>query len=89
MPGGTKLIDWIKPTLHQEAGFFNVASIPTDQQIALVISALRMHTIMVHAAQYDQSELADRSKVTEFHAIESSIGRYFRDVADLELRRGE
>lgn len=79
--GGRSLADHLRPTIRQESQLFNVP-MPTDEQIALVASALRMHTTMVHAASYDRSELFPREdQVTEFYPIESSIGRWLRDAA--------
>lgn len=86
MPDGSSLIKWVRPTIADEARRFNVP-MPTDAQIALVISSMRMHHIITHAAAYDFSELGQPSKVTEFWPIESSIGRYFRDAGGQFLER--
>ncbi len=80
MPDGKTLVEWLKPTIQDEARRYSV-EIPNDKQIALVISALRMHTVVVHAAQYDFSELGKPDEVTKYWPVESSIGRYFRDSA--------
>ena len=55
------------------------------KQMAIVISALRMHTIMMHAAGYDYSELGELDKKTKYWPTETSIGRYFRDAARVTL----
>lgn len=80
MADGKTLVEWIKPILEDEAVRYEV-SMPTDKQIALVISAVRMHTIIMHAGNYDFSELGKTQEVTKFWPVESSIGRYFRDAA--------
>lgn len=84
MPGGKSLVDWITPTVMDECRFYGV-DIPSERQMAVVISALRMHTIMEHAAHYDQSELGKPDEITKYWPIESSIGRYLRDAARVTL----
>ena len=83
MPGGKTLVEWITDTVKDECKRYSV-DVPTDKQMAVVISALRMHTIMMTAAKYDFSELGKPNEVTKYWPIESSIGRYFRD-ASLEV----
>ncbi len=80
MPDGKTLVEWITPTVKEECRFFG-ADMPTDKQMAVVISALRMHTIMMHAADYDTSALGDPNQVDKHWPMQSSIGRYFRDAA--------
>ena len=77
---GQSLADHVRPTIMQESQLFNVP-MPTDEQIALVASALRMHTTMLHASTYDRSELGNPDKETSFYPVESSIGRWLRDAA--------
>lgn len=84
MPDGKTLVEWITETVKDECRFYKV-EMPSPKQIAVVISAIRMHTIMMHAAEYDYSETGSRDKVTEFWKTESSIGRYFRDAARVTL----
>lgn len=87
MPDGQTLIDWITPTVKQESQLHGV-DIPTKEQMAVVVSAIRMHSIITHAAGYDQSELGKPDEITKYWPVESSIGRYFRDAAE-ETLRGE
>lgn len=75
---GQTIAQYVRPTVLDEANRFDVP-MPTDEQIALVVSALRMHHIMIHASSYDRSELHNPNEVTDFYPIESSIGRFFRD----------
>lgn len=84
MPDGTSLIDWLKPTIKDECNFYGDIPMPTDEQIAVVVRAMRMHHLVVHASDYDFSELHERDKATTFYPIQSSIGRFFRD-APLEI----
>lgn len=84
MPEGKSLVDWITPTVINECRLYGIA-MPTPRQIAVVISAIRMHTIILHASEYDRSELGQPDKVTEFYPIESSIGRFFRDAARVTI----
>ena len=79
MSDGSTLVEWITPTVKDEARRFGV-DMPSPKQMALVISALRMHTIMERAAGYDYSELGKPDEKTTFYPTESSIGRYFRDA---------
>lgn len=90
LPSGQSVIDWVQPTLEQESAHYKVP-MPTKEQVALVMSALRMHHIIEHAAGYDNSELGKPDEVTKYWPIESSIGRYFRDAAReiLEENRNE
>lgn len=84
MLDGKTLVEWIAPTVKDECSFFKVP-VPTPEQMAVVISAIRMHTIIMHAADYDTSELGEPGEVTEFWPMQSSIGRYFRDAARVTL----
>ena len=88
MSDGKTLVEWITETVKDECKFFGV-EMPTDKQMAVVISALRMHTIMMHAADYDFSELSKPDEITTYWTIESSIGRYFRDAARVTLDKTE
>lgn len=86
---GKTLVEHIKPIIEQERNFYSEArpiEMPTDEQIAIVITSLRMHGIMMHASQYNFSELmTKRQKATEFYPIQSSIGRFLRDAATVTL----
>lgn len=84
MPDGQTLVNWITPTIKSECRHYGI-DMPDPKQIAVVISALRMHTIMQYAACYDYSELGKPKVVTDFYPTESSIGRYFRDAAQITL----
>lgn len=84
MADGKTLVEWITPTVEDEARFYKV-KMPTPEQMALVISAVRMHTIMMRASDYDFSELGHPDQVTQFWAKESSIGRFFRDASRVTL----
>lgn len=79
MPDGKTLVEWITPTVLEECRHYGVET-PTYKQMAAIISALRMHTIIVHASQYDFSDTGKPDTPTEFYPIQSSIGRYFRDA---------
>lgn len=80
MSDGQSLVEWITPTVKDEARLYGV-QMPTEEQMALVISALRMHTIMMHAAEYDYSVLGRPEEKDTLWPLQSSIGRYFRDAA--------
>ena len=80
MQDGQTLVQWVRPTIKDECRFFGVPE-PTDEQVAVVISSLRMQTLIMQAASYDFSELGKPDEVTKYWPIESSIGRYFRDAA--------
>ena len=88
MPNGDTLVEFITPTVKDECKYYGV-DLPSPRQMAVVISALRMHSIIMQASAYDTSELGEPDKVTKFWPIESSIGRYFRDAARevLDARR--
>lgn len=81
-----ELVDFITPAVEDESRYYGV-SMPTKKQMALVISALRNHTIIMHAANYDRSELGSPDKLSEYMPTETSIGRYFRDAAEQTLRK--
>lgn len=78
----------ILPTMVQEAQLYGV-ELPRPEQVALVVSALRMHHTLVYASEYDFSELHDRKVKTDFYPIQSSIGRFFRDSGGEMLREFE
>lgn len=83
---GKNIVEWLRPTIEDEARYFGVP-VPTDEQIAVVVSSMRMHTLITRAAGYDQSELGKPDEVTKYWPIESSIGRFFRDAARVVLDR--
>jgi hypothetical protein len=84
MPDGKTLVEWLTPTIQDECQHYGIP-MPSPGQIAVVISAMRMHTVVVHAAGYDTSELRKPDQVTEYWPLESSVGRYFRDAARVTL----
>lgn len=84
MEDGKTLVDWITETVKDESSRYGVP-MPSKKQMALVISALRMHTIIMHASNYDTSELGKPDQITNFYPIQSSVGRYFRDSAQITL----
>lgn len=59
MSNGENIVDYIMPTLIEESSFFGDIPIPSREQIALVIRALRMHPLLDYAAEYDYSELSN------------------------------
>ena len=77
---GQNIVQHIWSTMEQESQFYKVP-LPTPEQAALVISSMRMHHTMMHAADYDFSELGHPDEVTKFWPMQSSIGRFFRDSA--------
>ena len=86
MPDGKTLVQWLRPSVIAESKFYHV-EMPTDEQIAIVASAMRMHHLIEHAADYDFSELGKPNEVTKFWPMQSSIGRFFRDASQLTLDR--
>lgn len=94
MDNGQNIVDWIMPTLIQESQFYGRIPIPSREQIALVIRALRMHHLLEYASKYDYSELSKPDEVTRFWPTISSIGRFFRDAPEevldeYEINKGE
>lgn len=79
MDNGQNIVDWIMPTITQESRFYGKIPIPSREQVALVIRALRMHHILEYASKYDFSELSKPDEITKFFPTISSIGRFFRD----------
>ena len=84
MDNGQNIVDWVMPTIIQESQFYGGISLPSREQIALVIRALRMHPLLDYASKYDYSELSKPDEITKFFSTISSIGRFFRD-APLEV----
>ena len=84
MPDGQNIVDYIMPTLIQESRFYGGIPLPSREQVALVIRALRMHPLLDYASKYDYSELFKPDEITNFFPTISSIGRFFRD-APLEV----
>lgn len=84
MDNGQNIVDWIMPILIQDSSLFGNIPIPSREQIALVIRAMRMHPLLEYASKYDFSELSKPDEVTKFYPEISSIGRFFRD-APLEV----
>lgn len=86
MPNGKTIVEWLRPTIKDECRFYSVPEM-TDEQIAVVVSSMRMHHLMMHAADYDFSELQKPDTPTEYWPLQSSIGRFFRDAARVTLDR--
>ena len=84
MSNGENIVDYIMPTIIQESMFHRGIPIPSREHVALVVRALRMHTLLAYASGYDYSELSKPDEVTKFYPEISSIGRFFRD-APLEI----
>lgn len=84
MPDGRTLVEWLREGVKNECQFFGVP-MPTDEQIAVVASQMRMHHLIEHAAGYDTSELGKPDEVTKYWPMESSVGRFFRDAAAVTL----
>lgn len=82
MDNGQNIVDYIIPTLIQDSSLFGNVPMPSREQIALVIRALRMHTLLVYASEYDFSELSKPDEPTKFFPTISSIGRFFRDAPE-------
>lgn len=80
MESGKTVVEWLRETIRDECKFYGVP-MPTDEQIAVVISSMRMHTLIMRAADYDTSELQKPDEVTQYWPMQSSIGRFFRDAA--------
>lgn len=88
---GENIVDYIMPTIIQESRIFSNTPIPipSREQIALVIRALRMHPLLEYASKYDYSELLKPDEVTRFFPTISSIGRFFRDAPQVVLDGSE
>ena len=84
MIDGQNIVDIIRFGMEQDSKLFGNVPLPTREQTALVIRALRMHSLLNYASEYDVSELSKPDEVTRFWPTISSIGRFFRD-APLEV----
>ena len=84
MANNENIVDFIRFDMEQDRKIFGNIPLPTREQTALVIRALRMHTLLTYASEYDYSELSKPDEVTRFWPTISSIGRFFRD-APLEV----
>lgn len=84
MANNENIVDFIRFDMKQDSKLFGNVPLPTREQTALVIRALRMHTLLTYASEYDYSELSKPDEVTRFWPTISSIGRFFRD-APLEV----
>ena len=77
---GQNIIDWVMPTIIQESRLYGGIPLPSREQVALVIRAMRMHPLLDYASKYDFSELSKPDEITKFFPTISSIGRFFRDA---------
>lgn len=84
MANNENIVDFIRFDMEQDSKLFGNVPLPTREQTALVIRALRMHPLLTYASEYDYSELSKPDEVTKFYPEISSIGRFFRD-APLEV----
>lgn len=81
---GQNIVEHIKEGVKHESQYHGVP-MPTDKQMAIVISQLRMHHTMEHAVNYDYSELGKPDEVTKYWPQSSSVGRFLRDSAQITL----
>lgn len=81
---GKPIAEYIRDSVAHECAYYGVPQ-PTLEQIAIVASQLRMHTIMAHAVSYDQSELGQPGQRTTFYPEASSVGRFLRDSSQITL----
>lgn len=84
MANDENIVDFIRLDMKQDSKLFGNIPLPTREQTALAIRALRMHTLLTYASEYDYSELSKPDEITRFWPTISSIGRFFRD-APLEV----
>lgn len=84
MLNGQNIVDFIRLNMKQDSKLFGNVPLPTREQTALVIRALRMIHILEYASEYDASDLLKTDEITRFWPTISSIGRFFRD-APLEV----
>lgn len=84
---GQNIVDYIMSTIIQESRLYGGIPLPSREQIALVIRAMRTHPLLEYASGYDYSELFKPDEITKFYPEISSIGRFFRD-APLEVLYG-
>nr|DAR05895.1 MAG TPA: hypothetical protein [Caudoviricetes sp.] len=84
MANNENIVDFIRFDMEQDSKLFGNVPLPTREQTALVIRALRMHSLLTYASEYDYSELLKPDEVTKFWPTISSIGRFFQD-APLEV----
>ena len=84
MLNGQNIVDFIRFDMEQDSKLFGNIPLPTREQTALVIRALRMIHILEYASEYDASDLLKTDEITRFWPTISSIGRFFRD-APLEV----
>ena len=84
MANNENIVDFIRFDMKQDSKLFGNVPLPTREQTALVIRALRMHSLLTYASEYDYSELSNPDEITRFWPTISSIGRFFRD-APLEV----
>lgn len=84
MPDGQNIVDYIMSTIIQESRLYGGIPLPSREQIALVIRAMRTHPLLEYAAKYDFSELSKSDEVTGFWPTILSIDSFFRD-APLEV----
>lgn len=89
MDNGQNIVDWIMPILIQDSSLFGNIPIPSREQIALVIRAMRMHPLLEYASKYDFSELSKPDEITKFFPTISSIGRFLRDAPEDVLNEYE
>ena len=80
MPDGKTVVEWLRPIIIDECNFYGVP-VPSAEQVAIVVSSMRMHTLIMQAAEYDYSELGKPDQKQKYWPMQSSIGRFFRDAA--------
>ena len=78
------IAEYIRDAVTRGCNYYGVPHL-TLEQIAIVASQLRMHTIMAHAVSYDQSELGKPDQRTTFYPEASSVGRFLRDSSYITL----
>ena len=87
MINGANIVDWVMYQIIQESKLYGGIPIPSREQVALVIRALRMPHLLEYASNYDFPKLREPDDIIKSFSAISSIGRFFRD-APLEVLYG-
>ena len=84
MINGANIVDWVMCQIIQESKLYGGIPIPSREQVALVIRAMRMPHLLEYSSNYDFPKPQEADDIIKFFPAISSIGRFFRD-APLEV----
>ena len=76
MINGANIVDWVMCQIIQESKLYGGIPIPSREQVALVIRAMRMPHLLEYSSNYDLLKPQEPDDIIKFFPAISSIGSF-------------